>query len=471
MISRTDLRKPLRSRTQQLPSGKFVRKLKTKPSKQKPIWDDSVNDLKVFKPSSQELKRNHELHLPKRDHERLLRKIATAKALTGEEEGNADDSSFFFGKTKDSAFAAVKRKEILRKQQFYNQEREITEMLSETDKTIAEAQDIFGDTIYKYKSIPTFTKAPNLKSGPAANCNFSTFLPSTVTHYDTLSESIVRELNPVESDEENYGSDANTEGHHDDGNDHDTYSTDSFKSKVNVDHYHNVLSQSFDEENIPTIDIPDIQSLSNELTESIKDGAVKTCAKEVTQNNYTITSKLSQPKSSAKQNNIASSALQTFDDMKKMLDVLEGEIEEYEQETGKDVTSRPKIPSSISGYTSHLIYIIIRLTNHLKQSEVQLKAEMAMRSEILDMFDDQRQLVDVLTNNLMELEEQNDALKKELVELKSSYQENNCKLTKDVDNLKNLFNQVFLKVNNEKLNDKKPLEDVTNIHGMSWVED
>jgi len=434
---------------QNFSSRGYVKKLKMKRQKPKPVWDDSVNDLTVHKPTSQELKRNHELHQPKKDHERLLQKIESAKSSL-----NDGYSSSFYSHDGESPFVT---KQAFAKHVSYNQERELNDLLSETDKTISEFDDMFGNNIYKYKSIPVVTKAPKFNKDVVVN-DISVLNPGDQAYYGKLSESIARDGNNTHNSSD-VDSSIDSSAEEDDvvntrtmgeGN----VKKHTFQGKVNIDHYQNLLSQGSTElyQNSNKISVPDIKSLTEEFSESIMENDAKSSAS-------INDGKCKDVKTSA-------SALQTFGDMKHMLDSLEGEIEEYEKETGKvNITKKVEVPSFVSGYTANLLSIIIRLTHHLKESEVQLKAEMAMRKEIVDMYDDQRGIVDVLTTNVLELQESNNALKKELLSQATACQTHHTNLKKEFDDLEARFNVAFFNPgSDQKLHSltRKPFSDITN---------
>ncbi|XP_022798644.1 uncharacterized protein LOC111336760 isoform X2 [Stylophora pistillata] len=131
-------------------------------------------------------------------------------------------------------------------------------------------------------------------------------------------------------------------------------------------------------------------------------------------------------KSSHKQaSNSFSSGIRSLDDLKKMVEDLEGEVARYEYETGRQQTKLPSPSStgSFSGYTASLIATVTKLMGYLKESEVQRKADMVMREQVLQGFEEQRALVDALTNDILHTQEQNLALQNELLEYKKNTDE------------------------------------------------
>lgn len=104
-----------------------------------------------------------------------------------------------------------------------------------------------------------------------------------------------------------------------------------------------------------------------------------------------------------------------------MVEELENEIAEYEIASGRQ-QSKPSaaVPQSFSGYTASLITAVTKLMNYLKESEIQRKAELIMREEVLQGFEEQRALVDALTNDLLHTQEQNRSLQHDLDQYKKN---------------------------------------------------
>ncbi|XP_078354635.1 uncharacterized protein LOC144639223 isoform X2 [Oculina patagonica] len=123
--------------------------------------------------------------------------------------------------------------------------------------------------------------------------------------------------------------------------------------------------------------------------------------------------------------NSSSSGLRSLDDLKKMVEELETEVAAYEYETGRQQTklSSPSMAGSFSGYTASLITAVTKLMGYLKESEIQRKAEMVMREQVLQGFEEQRALVDALTNDILHTQEQNLALQYELLEYRKTTDE------------------------------------------------
>lgn len=456
-------RKPVRSRSEMVSSKGYVKKLKTKRPKPKPAWDETVTDLTVYKPSPQELRRNHEIHQPKKDHERLLRKMESAQAYLDDTVG----STLFNHEFESPAHFLKKR--AFAKEAYYHQKREISSLLSETEKTISQVDDLFGDNVFKYRSVPVMTEAPRFNKDLTVN-DVSVLNPH-IPDIDCESSS---ESSSDEDSDENYEhEETEVDNDNDKGIERENRSV--FEGKVNLERYQNLLCEESKK----------LETFSNDST--IPD-VVKSMIMEgdgIDGNSGPQDNQLQQQKSKTKkkmkkeimvkksEQKPTGSALQTFDEMKKMLETLEKEIEGYEEQTGRvNVSKKIEVPSFVSGYTANLLSIIIRLTHHLKESEVQLKAEMSIRKEIVDMYDDQKKVMDVLTSNVMDLQKANIDLRQDLQNQAKSSEARYMELKKEFDDLEARFNVTFFNSGgSEKLFARKPFGDVTHALNLPvWTD-
>nr|XP_012563302.1 unnamed protein product [Hydra vulgaris] len=433
------LRYPVRSKSETLRKHKKTSKIKkgVKP------WDDSVQDLTKFKPSREDLERNHQLHLPKKDHERLFHNTHPISSFLQDEKEN---HNIF-----QDAPKILEKKRALIKERFYNQEKELREVLSETDRTMANVQDMFGDDVQRYRVFPHVTRAPTKKQ------NTESFL----TSYDKSSNNegtVNMELNAVSDEESN--SSTQSAKH-------------SFTSEINLDRYRKFLKESdtnkWEEEassvfqslskNIPTnnenscTDDKSIQHIVNQQHSNKNQKEHHSVKQSELIKNNVSHNQLS--KSCDEQRHPSS---QSFNDMKKLLDMLELEISEYEKVSGQNIKSDPiKIPSTLTGYTANLLSAVIRITRYLKESEVQLRAEMLMRKEIVDALEEQRDLIDALTADLIETQEKNEELKKMIYEQNKTNQKQHFQLSNDfhrleqkLDSFLMLFDDIFEKVDSSE---------------------
>ena len=78
---------------------------------------------------------------------------------------------------------------------------------------------------------------------------------------------------------------------------------------------------------------------------------------------------------------------------------------------------------TLSGLTASLLTSITKLAHYLKESEVQLKGEVAWRDQRLNTMNDQQNLREALTTDLVKLQEQNCGLSRDLNDLRESTQQ------------------------------------------------
>lgn len=123
-----------------------------------------------------------------------------------------------------------------------------------------------------------------------------------------------------------------------------------------------------------------------------------------------------------------------------MVGKLELELEDYEDISGKHFSvEKPTTfqAGTLSGLTASLLTSITKLAHYLKESEVQLKGEVALRDQLLNTMNDQQNLMEALTTDLVKFQEQNCSLEKELNDLRENTQQQIRKLQEDVVDLQN----------------------------------
>jgi hypothetical protein len=167
--------------------------------KERPSWNDTVSDLDALKPSPQELRRNHELHQPKKEHERVFLQRALEFSKLAQEQARLEDKE---NKLNTTLSANINKKRAMIRESFNHQERELRSVLEESDKTFHDVKDLFGDNPMKHQAIPSITAAPKMSED--LNNFFSTLDPHKTTFYEQLSQSVVQqpELNAISDEEE-----------------------------------------------------------------------------------------------------------------------------------------------------------------------------------------------------------------------------------------------------------------------------
>lgn len=393
-MSGMSFRRPARSRTQMLSHPKPLKK-RRKPL-EKPPWDDTTKDLSVFKLSNKELQRKHELHKPKRDHERLMRKIYESRLVL-----MADGMSF-----------------------------NTTSMTNQNETGISENEDSVLEVYERiYKGLPQVTKAPNSNSVRSFIDDLDEY---NMSRYDVLSKSVVKQPELNYCSEESVG-----EYNHEEEADHKNENFPSgFQPNMDLNRYKQILDESYsmvqqdqkdDEKRRRILQVSDKQNTRHRRLES-------TSGKDVSDEKKKVTGKDKGSKCS-KERSTNDGSLKTFDDMKQVLNTLEEEINKYEDECGRSEEtnlSDKEDYSSCGGYTIRLLSNLTRLTKHLKESERQLRSEMAMRKEILWAFEEQKSMIDALTTDLFDTQEENKSLRDEIEEMKKQIQTQNAYLKTEI---------------------------------------
>ncbi|XP_035699686.1 spindle and centriole-associated protein 1-like [Branchiostoma floridae] len=107
------------------------------------------------------------------------------------------------------------------------------------------------------------------------------------------------------------------------------------------------------------------------------------------------------------------------------MDNLEAEIADYEHQAGMPTPPPPQQHKSptLRGYTTSLLEAITRLTRHIKESESQLRSEAILRHHLMEEIAEQRALVDVLTADIINTQEQYTVLRGEFDQYRAKTEE------------------------------------------------
>ncbi|CAD5124712.1 DgyrCDS12974 [Dimorphilus gyrociliatus] len=124
------------------------RKTKLKPKskkKLKPEWDSTINDLNVYKASTDDIIRRKESHKSKNAESAKFDLLSLRLRELNEQKNSKKEQD----KSKKSAIHKV-----------YLDNSQLSETLAECDKTLAVVKDMFGDDPKKFFGIPSVTVAP-----------------------------------------------------------------------------------------------------------------------------------------------------------------------------------------------------------------------------------------------------------------------------------------------------------------------
>ncbi|EMP33632.1 Spindle and centriole-associated protein 1 [Chelonia mydas] len=103
----------------------------------------------------------------------------------------------------------------------------------------------------------------------------------------------------------------------------------------------------------------------------------------------------------------------SLDVLNHMIHEVEHEMEEYERWTGREV-QRMQNGHGLTGFTMSLVNTLCRLMRYLKESEMQLRREAAMRQQLEGVLNEHRALIDALTTEILLVREENAAIQKRL---------------------------------------------------------
>uniref|UniRef100_A0A8C3S5C9 Spindle and centriole-associated protein 1 n=1 Tax=Chelydra serpentina TaxID=8475 RepID=A0A8C3S5C9_CHESE len=103
----------------------------------------------------------------------------------------------------------------------------------------------------------------------------------------------------------------------------------------------------------------------------------------------------------------------SLDVLNRMIHEVEHEMEEYERRTGREV-QRMQNGHGLTGFTMSLVNTLCRLMRYLKESEMQLRQEAAMRQQLEGVLNEHRALIDALTTEILLVREENAAIQKRL---------------------------------------------------------
>ncbi|CAH1243598.1 SPICE1 [Branchiostoma lanceolatum] len=122
---------------------------------------------------------------------------------------------------------------------------------------------------------------------------------------------------------------------------------------------------------------------------------------------------------------LSSLSLTKLDELKQVMDNLEAEIADYEHQAGMTPPPPPQQHKSptLRGYTTSLLEAITRLTRHIKESESQLRSEATLRHHLTEEIAEQRALVDVLTADIINTQEQYTVLRGEFDQYRAKSEE------------------------------------------------
>ncbi|XP_040278799.1 spindle and centriole-associated protein 1 isoform X2 [Bufo bufo] len=390
-----------------------------KKSRAHQAWDSSIHDLGVHRATPEELAHRHEIHKSKNQS---LAQWELKKREWRRQNGGTPDP------LEDRRLALMM--EILSDQY------QMTDVLQRSDRAMAVVKDLFGDAPRRHTGFPNVTMAPSCdletSRGPIAQKK------DPRTRLSILSESIMdsQALNEVEG--------IQSEDSDDDDDDVDV--SISFQPALHTDKVRRILNEEssrlaaeeWSRDKVLGAQNPlvtpkgaghppnggialnataAVNKLKTRLTEEEQEEPEASCVigrvlNPQPPNHRKLQSKGKKkrpPHVSGSQRGASSCELSGcsqsgLDVLNQMIQEVERELETYERETGRAVSSVPQ-PQGLSGFTLTLISSIRRLVSYLKESDRRLRQESLERQRLKDELSEQRLLIDALTAEILAIKD------------------------------------------------------------------
>ncbi|XP_046584567.1 spindle and centriole-associated protein 1-like isoform X2 [Haliotis rubra] len=362
-------------------------------TRKKPNWDDSLNDLSVYKPSTQELIERHVAHKSKNHMTVKLEKMRKAKQKN------------------TSLSHAEARQMAIMKEVLYDQQ-QLHDTLSKSDKMMAVVKDLFGDDPRRFLGIPNVTAVPGGDGGHTRAKHIVAPVKDIRTKSETMSESVMDQaaLNDF------------TDSESDDG---DAMEPIVYQPQMNLQRFQQFLAA--EEERNQTLSSIGGQA---QLTQNAS-GPIQSTRLQSTQDvtgwetpkkghNESIemlqtprsaindTRKVKKTKkrvSPQKENRPQTASALNLTDLRKVLGHLENEIEEYEKQTGRRPPAEKQRSETFSGYTVALVDSVSKLATYLRETDLRIQAETTVREQLTQDVFQLRHIVDTLTSDIIVTQE------------------------------------------------------------------
>ncbi|CAL1540647.1 unnamed protein product [Lymnaea stagnalis] len=417
---------------------------KKAPSKKRPSWDDTVNDLTVLRATPEEVLMRKEAHKSKNHLSVKLEKLRQERE-------------------KSKMSGADAQQLVIMKEVLYDQQ-QLEKVLAKTDRMMSVVKDLFGDDPKRFLGFPNVTTAPNAEHD-SSNCasSFVASVPDIYTQTEKLSDSIMDQsaLNDMDSsvysdssededrpkpisyeskmdlhrfqeflkEEEKRTAHMDPPTHQPSGNIRHYQDPPTHQPSGNIRHYQDPPTQQ------PNRNIRHYQNngdfgLNTKLktlavTDSIAQGQGANKEKErfgtpprnerrgpplpserSPPSAMNDTKKVKKTKSINKTSSICSdSGNTTMNDMRKVLQELETEITLYEQQTGRQPHQVQKT-ETFSGYTIALVTAVSRLTKYLKEAELRINTEVTLREHLTEDVYQLKIIIDALATDLLTTQEE-----------------------------------------------------------------
>eukprot|EP00058_Branchiostoma_floridae_P021359 XP_002606849.1 hypothetical protein BRAFLDRAFT_129034 [Branchiostoma floridae] len=424
------------------------RRIRPKPSP--PPWDDTTSDLSVHKATDEEIKHRHEVHQSKNLD---VIRLENQKMMIQK------DSCFNYiciARARPKTPSTVeKRKAALLREVLYDHSQDV---LSKSDRVMAVVRDLFGDDPKRYTGFPNVTKAPDNPSGRGPVIE----PPEQPTQLSMLSQSIMDQSALNEVDAEREQGEAGEE---------QTLSQ-QFESRLDLQRFRRFLEQERQQDStlrqqdstlrqqdstlstipgeqqgqqgaatstmlqagtshqvessnpVRTVNMSQVQPTAVNTQTPVRDVDSTSLTNQAINDTAKVTRTRSRA-GAADHTDLSSLSLTKLDELKQVMDNLEAEIADYEHQAGMPTPPPPQQHKSptLRGYTTSLLEAITRLTRHIKESESQLRSEATLRHHLMEEIAEQRALVDVLTADIINTQEQYTVLRGEFDQYRAKTEE------------------------------------------------
>lgn len=415
--------------------GRKALKGKKKKSSVKQEWDNTVNDLTVHRATPEDLIRRHEIHKSK--NRALVHWELQEKALKRK-----------WRKQKPEISNLEKRRLSIMKE-ILSDQYQMQDVLEKSDNLMAAAKHLFVDVPRRRTGFPNVTMAPDSSQG------------SIMVNQDPVTQAILSEsvVEPQALNEVDDGEEEETVNSLSEESENELDNSLNSQSNTNADRFlHQLKEDNSELINKLWTDIqqkiatqPQVTSPSGtsspapplgeqkaalNATSAVKRIHTRLQPEESTESldsNYVVGQVLNARKQKqllnkvkrkpdlrapSKQNtmlsastastDISSSNNPSLDVLKDMIHKVEHEMEEYERWTGREVQGLQN-PQGLTGFTLSLVSSLCRLVRYLRESELQLRKEVETRQKLEHALGDHRELIDVLTAEILLLREENTA--------------------------------------------------------------
>ncbi|XP_067402080.1 spindle and centriole-associated protein 1 isoform X2 [Emydura macquarii macquarii] len=406
-------------------------------------WDSTVHDLTVHRATPEDMMRRHEIHKSK--NKALVHVELQERALKRK-----------WKKQRQGAPDSLEKRKLALMREILSDQYQLQDVLERSDQAMAIVKDLFGDAPRRHTGFPNVTMAPHCdlesSQGPIVQKS------DPPTQLSILSESVMdpQALNEVEGEaSSNCQSEESV-------NEQDVSLH--FKSNIDTDRLLQLLkeentagaSQLWAEKQLrtptpsqkanvavtPTTTLPSLQALNatgvvqrvhsrlqNEDEEQTPDSSyiVRQVLNPNPRKQKRVSTKVkrnqtAQMASRQKKNDSLANAVafelpsgnkSSLDVLNRMINEVEHEMEEYERWTGREV-QRTQNSQGLTGFTMSLVNTLCRLMRYLKEGEMQLRQETAMRQQLEGVLNEHRALIDALTAEILQVREENTAIQKRL---------------------------------------------------------